>query len=101
MITVIYSFLTALSGGFVGWFFKRKIVKVNLESTEIDNAVKNAKYYQNLLDDMVRRHKEALNELEKATATIKAKDNQIQQLMESIHELTEELKKYKQLNGKS
>jgi len=98
---VIYATLTALSGGFVGWLFTRRKNNEDIKSAEIDNASKNAQYYQNLLDDMVRRHKEALEELEKATLAIKDKDRQIDELMDSIHLLTEELKKYKQLNGKS
>lgn len=101
LMEVVYTALATFLGGFVGKVIEKQKNKLELKSIEIDNATKNAQYYQGLLDDMARRYKEALDELEKATLTIKDKDKQIDELMDSIHLLTEELKKYKQLNGKS
>lgn len=97
----VYAFLTALGSGAIGWFFSRKQLQNQNKSIEIDNAIKNASYYQNLLDDMVVRYEKTLNELQQATQTIREQEKQIQELMDNIHDLTLEIRKYKQLNGKS
>jgi uncharacterized protein HemX len=101
MMDAIYATLTALGSGAVAWIFSRKQTLAQVKSQEIDNAMKNAQYYQELLDDMTRRYKEVLGDLETATKTIKEQDAQIHELMASVQLLTDELKKYKQLNGKS
>lgn len=89
--TIVMGFATA----FVTWLFARRKNKAEAQANEIDNAKKNAEYYQLLLDDLMSRYKTLLNDLDKATETIRAKDKQIEELMTVIREMTEELKKYK------
>lgn len=118
LITIVTGFFASL----VTWFFARRKSLAEAKSQEIDNAIKNADYYQKLVDDWVERYQkivteldrakeiikakdtqieELMAELNRASEIIKAKDTQIEELMGSINHLTEELKKYKQLNGKS
>ena len=60
---------------------------------EIDAEVKAAEFYKSLLDDAMKR-------LDSAIATINNQEAKIQTLIQEIEHLTDELKKYKQLNGK-
>lgn len=101
MMDAIYATLTALGSGAVAWIFSRKLALSQVKSIDIDNAVKNAQYYQGLVDDLANRLKQALEELHEATLTITNQNKTIQDLSDQINELTQELKKYKQLNGKS
>ncbi len=99
--------LTSLITGFGGWFFGRK--KLNAEvlqaeaeaeasridniNSQIENAVKMLDYYKNFVDDLGTRLDSAIRELNDAKATIR-------ELEQRIEALTDELKKYKQLNTK-
>jgi hypothetical protein len=83
----LYPTLTAFFAALITWFFSRK-------STEIDNEIKSADFYRNLLDDATRRLNEAID-------TITAQDVKIKSLMAEIETLTTEIRKYKQLNGKT
>lgn len=82
----LYPTLTAFFAALITWLFSRK-------STEIDNEIKSADFYRNLLDDATRRLNEAID-------TITSQDIKIKSLMIEIETLTTELRKYKQLNGK-
>lgn len=82
----LYPTLTAFFAALITWFFSRK-------SNEIDNEIKSAEFYRNLLDDATRR-------LNTAIDTITVQDVKIKSLMIEIETLTTELRKYKQLNGK-
>jgi uncharacterized protein HemX len=101
MIEALITIVTGFFASLVTWFFARRKSLAEAKSQEIDNAVKNADYYQKLVDDWVERYQKIVAELDRASEIIKAKDFQINELMDSINHLTEELKKYKQLNGKS
>lgn len=81
--TLISSFVV----GFVGWFFGRR-------RTQIDNAEKLLQYYQNLANDLGKRLELAIEKFNKAEQTIR-------ELEEKVEDLTSELRKYKQLNGKT
>jgi hypothetical protein len=83
----IYPSLTAFFAALITWFFSRK-------SNEIDNEIKSANFYRNLLDDATRRLNEAID-------TITSQDIKIKSLMVEVETLTTELRKYKQLNGKA
>lgn len=83
----LYPTVTAFFAALITWFFSRK-------STEIDNEIKSADFYRGLLDDATRRLNEAID-------TITAQDVKIKSLMIEIELLTTEIKKYKQLNGKT
>lgn len=96
MIEAVTTVLTGLCTAFITWLFTRRKNTAEAQASEIDNAKKNAEYYQLLLDDLMARHKTLLNDLNTATETIRAKDRQIELLLIEIRELTEELKKYKE-----
>lgn len=97
----LYPTLTAFFAALITWFFSRK-------STEIDNEIKSADFYRNLLDDATRRLNEAIDTIVAQDVKIKslidvisAQDIKIKSLMIEIETLTTELRKYKQLNGKA
>lgn len=86
-------FMTGLIGGFLGWFFQRKKQTAELRASEIENAEKALQYYRSMVDDLGTRLTQAIAELNSTQKTIK-------ELEEKVEALTDELKKYKQLNGK-
>ena len=83
----IYPTLTAFFAALITWFFSRK-------SNQIDIEIKAADLYRTLLDDATKRLNQAID-------TINERDEKIKVLMLEIELLTDELKKFKQLNGKS
>ena len=86
--------LSALATGFGGWFFGRKKAKAEAEASQIENAEKLLNYYKNLVDDLGSRLDSAIKKFNEAEATIRELENR-------IDDLTNELRKYKQLNGKT
>lgn len=100
MIETLSNIVTGFTTALITWLFARRKNNAEAQTNEIDNARKNAEYYQLLLDDLMTRYQTLLNDLNTATETIRAKDKQIEELLKVIRELTEELKKYKQLNTK-
>jgi len=90
----ILPILTTLATALITWFFARRKNNADAKSAEIDNEVKSADFYRGLLDDATRRLNEAID-------TINNQDLKIKSLMVEIELLTDELKKFKQLNGKS
>lgn len=93
-------FLTAFGAGFITWLFARNRNSADTKSVQIDNEIKSATYYQNLLDDMSKRLEESIVAIEKRDVRIKDRDDKIEKLINEIGQLTDELRKYKQLNGK-
>lgn len=83
----IYLTLTGFFSALITWFFSRK-------SNLIDIEIKAASLYQNMLNDATKRLNQAID-------TINERDEKIKVLMLEIELLTDELKKFKQLNGKS
>jgi len=94
LIQHVGEMISALVAGFGAWFFQRNKQKTEQQATEIDNADKVLKYYREMVDDLGSRLKEAITELNATKLLIK-------ELEEKIEFLTDELKKYKQLNGKT
>ena len=93
--------------GFGGWFFGRKKADVDVEGVQIDNFDKGLLYYQKLVDDLGIRLEKAIlalqkSEIEKQEVIRKFTEatEQIHELEKKVENLTDELKKYKQLNGK-
>lgn len=82
----LFPTLSAFFAALTTWFFSRK-------SSAIDNEIKSAEFYRNLLDD-------AMNRLNQAIDTINERDAKIKLLMEEIELLTVQLRKFKQLNIK-
>jgi peptidoglycan hydrolase CwlO-like protein len=85
--------LTSIATGVGAWIFSAKKTKADLETSQIENAEKLLDYYRKLADDMGTR-------LESAIAKFNSAEQMIRELEERIDALTDELKKYKQLNGK-
>ena len=113
--TVLYpsiaAFLTALGMKILEW---RK-GKADSKSTEIDNEAKSATFYQNLLDDATKRINQCLEIIDNLNIKVTERDkiiesqdvekrqlqHHIKELMDSNESLINEIKKFKQLNGKS
>lgn len=85
--------VAGLATGFGGWFYGRKKADAEAEASQIENAEKLLSFYKNMVDDLGQR-------LENSILRFNAAENTIKQLEDRINDLTEELKKYKQLNGK-
>lgn len=80
---------------------QKQIDSADARSREIDNEVKAADFYKKLLDDMSKRLEDAIIAIEHRDLRIKERDDKIELLIEEIELMTFELRKYKQLNGKS
>jgi hypothetical protein len=83
----LYPTLTAFFATLITWFFSRK-------SSNLDNEIKSANLYRTLLDDATKRLNQAID-------MINERDEKIKILMLEIERLTDELRKFKQLNGKT
>ena len=104
----LYPTLTAFFAALITWFFSRK-------STEIDNGQKSALFYQNLLDDATKRINQCLEIIDNLNAKVAERDRIIEsqaienkelqrhlkEQLESNESLINEMRKYKQLNGKA
>lgn len=97
---IILQFLFSALLLLIGWLFGRKKETVQVKSIDIDNEVKSAKFYQNLLDDASKRLNDAINAINERDVKIQHQDEKIEELIGVIEKLTDELRKYKQLNGK-
>lgn len=96
----LYPTLTAFFAALITWFFSRK-------GTEIDNEIKSAEFYRSMLDDAKIRIDQAITSIEERDKRIEERDERIKErdkkidlLIVEIENLTDQLKKYKQLNGK-
>ena len=96
----IAEFASLVLSGFAGFIFGRKKQNAEVESIEagnhekeIENAGKVLKYYREMIEDLGNKLKTAILELDEAKALIK-------ELEDKVELLTDELKKYKQLNIK-
>ena len=108
---VIAAFLTGLGMKVLEW---RK-GKADNKSTEIDNEAKSATFYQNLLDDATKRINQCLEIIDNLNIKVTERDkiiesqdvekrqlqHHIKELMDSNESLINEIKKFKQLNGKT
>lgn len=115
ILVAVASILTSFATALITWFFTRKKQRTELRSGQIDVEQKLQLKYETLLDSFDRRLRTALDDLDRATNIIKQRDLEIDELteklrdsyrkidefMNQVHELTTELKKYKQLNGKT
>lgn len=104
----LYPTLTAFFAALITWLFNRK-------STEIDNEAKSALFYQNLLDDATKRINQSLEIIDNLNIKVVERDriiesqdvekrqlqHHIKELMDSNESLINEIKKFKQLNGKA
>ena len=88
------SFIGMVLSGVVGWFFGRPKQRMELQTSELENVDKAVKIYREMIEDLGAKYASAIEELKKANQSIKDLEN-------SVEGLLTELKKYKQLNGKS
>lgn len=101
------AFLATVITGFGGWFFGRKKANVDVEGVQIENFDKGLLYYQKLVDDLGVRLERSITALQKSEVEKQEVIQKFTEATKNIHELeikveklTEELQKYKQLNGK-
>lgn len=104
ILPLLSTFITAL----ITWFFARRKNNAEAKAAEIENEIKSAAFYRDLLDDAMRRLSQAIETIESQDlkikslmAVIEAQDVKIKSFMAEIEHLTDELKKFKQLNGKT
>lgn len=93
IISAISVFLATMATGFGGWFFGRKKAATEVETSQIENAEKLLEFYKNMVEDLGKR-------LENSIIRFNAAENTIKELEDKVDNLTTELRKYKQLNGK-
>lgn len=93
--------IPALITGIGTWLYnKTPKGMVEVKASVIETEIKSAGFYQNLLDDASRRLDAAILAIEHRDLKIIERDAKIDQLIEQVGILTDELRKYKQLNGK-
>ena len=103
--------LTALLGVLTNigtWFAARRKNLASTRSSELENVERAVKFYREQLEDIAIRWKSAteeatkMNELyRKAIKDLNALEIRFNEMADENRALIEELKKYKQLNGKS
>ncbi|MNF51771.1 hypothetical protein D3C85_112990 [compost metagenome] len=88
--------------------FQTKIDNADARAKEIDNEIKSADFYKSLLDDLKNRLEFAIHAIEERDQRIaerdkkiEERDNKIDLLLREVEHLTDELRKFKQLNGKA
>lgn len=97
--------ITALSSGvltgLITWAAARRKTLAEAQTNELENVNKAVGYYREMLDDMANRYKEAIRELQEVKEHISNLEERMKKLAAENRSLIDELKKYKQLNGKS
>lgn len=103
LITALVGILTSVGT----WFAARRKNLADVQTSELDNVEKAVKFYREQLEDIAVRWKAAtdeankMNELyKKAISDLNSLEIKFNQLADENRALIEELKKYKQLNGK-
>lgn len=110
VITALVGIITTLGG----WFAARRKNLADVQTSELDNVEKAVKFYREQLEDIAQRWKEATEEAKKQNELYKKAISDLAELemrfkkladenrdlVEQNKALIEELKKYKQLNGK-
>lgn len=102
--------ITALVGVFTSlgtWFAARRKNLADVQTSELENVEKAVKFYREMIEDMAARLQKAAEETERmnglykqAIADLTALEIRFNNLADENRALIEELKKYKQLNGK-
>jgi len=102
--------LTALVGVFTSlgtWFAARRKKLADVQSSELENVEKAVKFYREQLEDIANRWKDATDEANtmnalyrQALKDLNSMELKFNQLADENRALIDELKKYKQLNGK-
>lgn len=122
LLILIPSIVTGILGVIGSWLYnKTPKGMIEVEASVVEKEIKSAGFYQNLLDDATRRLNDSILAIEQRDLKIKDRDAKIDQLIDAIEHrdvkikerdakidqliiqvgvLTDELRKYKQLNGK-
>lgn len=99
----LFAFLGIAGTKFWDWIKTKnqsKIENANVKAAEIDTEIKASEFYKGLLDDLGNRLEVAIKAIEERDNKIKERDKKIDMLLVEIEQLTDELRKFKQLNGK-
>lgn len=103
VITALVGIITSLAS----WFAARRKNLADVQSSELENVEKAVKFYREQLEDIANRWRAAtdeantMNQLYKQAITdLNSLEIRFNQLADENRALIEELKKYKQLNGK-
>ncbi|MDK7376073.1 hypothetical protein QP519_11075 [Weeksella virosa] len=110
LITGIFSLVTGVGT----WFAARRKNLADAQASELDVVEKSVRYYREIADDLAKRLKESINEndrtnqlhrlaideLTNVKIELKNLEVRFNQLADENRNLVNELKKYKQLNGK-
>lgn len=97
----ISEIITAIISAFVAWFFSRKKQQMEVQANELDNVEKAVRIYREVADDLSKQLKTAITELNEAKKELDEARQTIKELEQKVEALTNELTKYKQLNGKT
>lgn len=85
------AFIGVILTGVGGFLFGKRKQRAETSTIELDVASNALKYYREMVDDLGGKLKTAITQLDEATKRIK-------ELEDTVELLTDELKKYKQLN---
>lgn len=106
-IEVVITALVGIITSVVSWFAARRKNLADVQSNELDNVDKAVRFYREQLEDIATRWKAATDEANKmnqlyrtAIKDLNSLEIRFNQLADENRALIEELKKYKQLNGK-
>lgn len=107
----MFAFLGVAGTKFWDWVKPKSQVKIDqaeARAKEIENEIKSAEFYRGLLDDATKRLDQAIVAIEERDIRIAERDKKIIErdkridtLLDEVEILTTEIRKYKQLNGKS
>ncbi|NDP26451.1 MAG: hypothetical protein GZ087_03350 [Flavobacterium sp.] len=107
----LFAFLGIAGTKFWDWVKPKSQIQndnADVKSKELDNEIKSSEFYRNLLDDATLRLDKAIIAIEDRDKRIEERDERIRQrdkkidlLIDEIETLTGEIRKYKQLNGKT
>lgn len=96
--------VTALSSGvltgLISWIAARRATLADARKSELDNVAQAVAHYREMFDDIAIRHKEAMKDIASLNTRIGSLERRVVELTTENRALLEELKKYKQLNGK-
>jgi len=103
IITALVGVLTSLAS----WYAARRKNLADVQSSELDIVEKAVKFYREQFEDITKRLKEQVAENDRMIQLYKEQADETRklnilnkELIEENKALIEELKKYKQLNGK-
>ena len=122
MPEIVSSIAMMVIPAIVTWYLTKRKNLAEARQSEIESEVKAAEFYRSLLDDATVRLDKAIETINQQESKIKSlieiiesRDKKIKELIETVNSqdikiesllkevelLTDELRKYKQLNGKT